>query len=70
MDHADYLEYSDGKETDPFDGTDKTGIMMITVTAINSPLVNFADIVNVVLYADGIEMDRLAFDVIVKNKGI
>ncbi|MDX1532911.1 MAG: hypothetical protein R3230_01745, partial [Nitrosopumilaceae archaeon] len=67
----DYLQYTDESiQTDPFQGSDKTGIMMITVTAINSPLIRFNEIVNVVLYADGVEVDRLAFDVIVKNKGI
>lgn len=71
MSHDDYLQYRDDNiETDPFQGTDKTGIMMITITAINSPLIRFNEIVNVVLYADDVEMDRLAFDVIVKNKGI
>lgn len=71
MNHADYLQYTDESiQTDPFQGSDKTGIMMITVTAINSPLIRFNEIVNVVLYADGVEVDRLAFDVIVKNKGI
>lgn len=70
MEHEDYLEYSDGTKTDPFHGSDKTGIILITVTAINSPLIRFNDIVNVVLYADEVEVDRLAFDVIVKNKGI
>ena len=70
MEHEDYLEYSDGVKTDPFQGTDKTGVMMISVSAINVPVKDLEDTVNVVLYADGIEMDRISFDVIVKNKGI
>ena len=43
---------------------------MINVSAINAPENNLEDTVNVVLYADGIEVDRLSFDVVVKNKRI
>ena len=70
MEQEDYLKYSDGKKTDPFQGTDKTGVMMINVSAVDASGSDIEDTVNLVLYADGVEMDRLSFDVIVKNKAI
>lgn len=70
MEHEDYLEYSDGKKTDPFSGTDKTATMMINVATIEAPPSQLAETINVVLYANGIETDRMSFDVIVKNTGI
>ena len=70
MEHEEYLSYTDGIETDPFQGTDKTGVMMINISAINASGMDLEDTVNVVLYGDGVEMDRMSFDVIVKNKGI
>ena len=70
MEHEEYLEYSKGIKTDPFQGTDKTPTMMINVVAIESPPSQMDETINVVLYADGVEMDRMSFDVIVKNTGI
>ena len=70
MEHEEYLEYSEGIKMDPFQGTDKTATMMINVAAIESPPSQMDETINVVLYADGVEMDRMSFDVIVKNTGI
>lgn len=70
MEHEEYLEYSDGIKTDPFDGTDKTATMMINVAAIETPPSELKETINVVLLANGVESDRLSFDVIVKNRKI
>ena len=67
MEHRDYLNYLDAKKADPFKGADTTGIMMLTISAINAPAYTHEDTVNVVLLADGVETDRLSFDVVVKN---
>ena len=67
MEHRDYLNYLDAKKADPFKGSDTTGIMMLTISAINAPAYTHEDTVNVVLLADGVETDRLSFDVVVKN---
>ena len=70
MEHEEYLEYSEGIKGDPFHGTDKTQTMMINVAAIESPPSQMDETINVVLYANGVETDRMSFDVIVKNTGI
>ncbi|MFB5598409.1 MAG: hypothetical protein ACE5RJ_05290 [Nitrosopumilaceae archaeon] len=52
---------------DQFDAKGKTETILIKVMATNSPPREFDETVNVVLYADGKEMDRFSFDVIVKS---
>jgi hypothetical protein len=49
---------------------DITEVMMFEVIAIDSRTEPLEDTVEVVLLADGEEMDKLSFDVIVKSKGI
>lgn len=70
MTNEEYLVYTEDVKPDPFGESDRTGILMINISAINAPENNLEDTVNVVLYADGIEVDRMSFDVIVKNKRI
>ena len=70
MTHEEYLVYNEDVKPDPFGESDRTGILMINVSTINAPENNLEDTVNVVLYADGIEVDRMSFDVLVKNKRI
>jgi hypothetical protein len=48
---------------DQFDAKDKTETIIIKVMATNFPPKEFGETVNVVLYADGKEMDRFSFDV-------
>ncbi len=67
IDEYDYVDYLDAKNVNPFQENDKTGVMMLTISTINAPASPLEDTVNVVLYADGVEMDRLAFDIIAKN---
>ena len=49
---------------------DITEVMMFQVIAIDSKSKPIEDTIEVVLLADGEEMDRLSFDVIVKSRGI
>ncbi len=49
---------------------DITEPIMFQVIAIDSSSEPLKDTIEVVLYSDEIEMDRLSFDVIVKTKGI
>jgi len=55
-------------KTDPFGGKDTTGPVMIKVIATGYPQTESAEIINVVLFADGQEMDRHSFDVIVNSR--
>jgi len=54
-------------QVDQFDAKGKTEPVMIKVIASNFPPKEIDGTVNVVLYADGKEMDRVSFDVIVKS---
>ena len=42
----------------------------IMVTGIDGRIEKFADTLNVILYADDVEMDRLSYDIIVENSGM
>jgi len=53
-----------------FQKQDITYPIMFQVIAIDSSAEPLKDTIEVVLYSDEIEMDRLSFDVIVKTKGI
>jgi uncharacterized membrane protein len=55
-------------KVDQFDATGKTEPVMIKVMATDFPPSEFDETVNVVLYADGKEMDRVSFDVIVNSR--
>jgi len=52
---------------DQFDAKGKTKPVIIKVIATNFPPKEIDGTVNVVLYADGKEMDRVSFDVIVAS---
>ena len=49
---------------------DITAPMMFQVLAIDSKSTPIQETITVILFANGEEMDRLSFDVIVKNRGI
>ena len=53
-----------------FQRQDIEEVMMFQVIAIDSKAEPIQDTIKVVLLADGEEMDRLSFDVVVKNRGI
>jgi len=56
-----------GEKIDPFGGRDTTGPVTIKVIAIDNPRSEHVETINVVLFADGQEMDRRSFDVIVNS---
>ena len=71
MASEDYLEYDDSEiKTVPFPNGDITEPMVIAVTVIDSPGRDFEETIRVVLFADGVQMDEVTFDIKTASVGI